>query len=305
MTKPLVRIATRKSPLALWQAEHVSARLEAHHPGLRCELCPIVTSGDRFLSAKLTEIGGKSMFVKELERALLDGSADIAVHSMKDVTAQVPEGLHLAAYTAREDPHDALVSAAAARLIDLPAGARVGTASSRRQCQLLAVRPDLEVGLVRGNVNTRLAKLDAGEFDALILAASGLMRLEFDARIAERIDVTTMLPAVGQGIMGVESRADDAAMSELLAPLNDRDAQTCILAERSMNAVLAGGCTAPMAGYATLSADAVWLRGLVGSLDGRQVLRAEARGPATSPELLGRQVAEQLLAQGADRLLDP
>lgn len=300
---PELRIATRKSPLALWQAEFVKRALEDAHDDLFCELVPMTTSGDRFLNAKLTEIGGKSMFVKELQRALLDGSADIAVHSMKDVTAELPEALQISVFTPREDPRDALVSEVAASLAGLPDGARVGTASSRRQCQLLATRPDLRVGLVRGNVNTRLAKLDAGEFEALILAASGLMRLEFDARIAARIEPEQMLPSVGQGIMGVECRAGDQATLDRIAVLNDRDATDRILAERTMNRLLQGGCTAPMAGYAELQGDELWLRGLVGSLDGTQVIRAEARGARAQAEDIGREVAQALLERGAGPLL--
>lgn len=299
----LIRIATRKSPLALWQAEHVKAALENAHADLRCELVPMTTSGDRFLSARLTDIGGKSMFVKELERALLEDAADIAVHSMKDVTAELPEHLHIPVYTSREDPSDALVTTVADSLESLPHGARVGTASSRRQCQLLALRPDLRVGLVRGNVNTRLAKLDAGEFDALILASSGLLRLGFESRIAARIADTQMLPSVGQGIMGIECRVGDAEVEARLAPLNDVQTHTRITAERAMNSVLDGGCSAPMAGFAVLEGDALWLRGLVGRLDGQQIVRAQARGSAADPVAVGRAVAEQLLALGAAAML--
>lgn len=301
----LIRIATRKSPLALWQAEHVKSRLERAHKDLRCELVPMTTSGDRFLSAKLSEVGGKGMFVKELERALLDGSADIAVHSMKDVTAQLPDGLHIPAFTAREDPSDALVSSSATDLASLPHAARVGTASSRRQCQLLALRPDLQVGLVRGNVNTRLAKLDSGEFDALILASSGLMRLGFEKRIAGRIADTQMLPAVGQGIMGIECRMGDAAVETAVMSLNDSEAHVRITAERAMNTVLEGGCSAPMAGFAMLHDGQLWMRGLVGNLQGTEIIRAQARGSMADPGALGVEVAEALLAQGAYALLHP
>ena len=300
---PTVRIATRKSPLALWQAEFVKQALEQAHDDIECVLVPMTTSGDRFLSAKLTEIGGKSMFVKELEKALLDGSADIAVHSMKDVTAELPDDLQISVYTEREDPRDALVTRVAASLDELPEGARVGTASSRRQCQLLASRPDLQVGLVRGNVNTRLAKLDGGDFDALILAASGLMRLKFDARIATCIEPEQMLPAVGQGIMGIECRLGDDETLARISVLNDTDASDRIRAERSMNKLLQGGCTAPMAGFAELHGDEVHLRGLVGSLDGLQIVRAEARGPRAQADEVGREVGKLLLARGAGPLL--
>jgi hydroxymethylbilane synthase len=303
-----LRIATRKSPLALWQAEHVKDRLEKHHEGLRCELMPMSTSGDRFLNANLTEIGGKSMFVKELEGAIMDGSADIAVHSMKDVTAALPDGLEIAVYLEREDPRDALVGrAGGAKLTGTEAlaqGARIGTASSRRQCQLLAVRPDLHVGLVRGNVNTRLRKLDAGEFDALVLAASGLIRLAMSARISAAIAPEAMLPAIGQGVMGIECRSDADAVKECISVLNDASAQTCVLAERAMNAALGGGCTAPLAGFATLEGGGLRLRGLVGRMDGAETLRADAHGALTAPSALGQAVAEELLGKGARALLD-
>ena len=303
-----LRIATRKSPLALWQAEHVKDRLEKQHEGLRCELMPMSTSGDRFLNANLTEIGGKSMFVKELESAIMDGSADIAVHSMKDVTAALPDGLEIAVYLEREDPRDALVGrAGGAKLTGTEAlaqGARIGTASSRRQCQLLAVRPDLHVGLVRGNVNTRLRKLDAGEFDALVLAASGLIRLAMSARISAAIAPEAMLPAIGQGVMGIECRSDADAVKECISVLNDASAQTCVLAERAMNAALGGGCTAPLAGFATLEGGGLRLRGLVGRMDGAETLRADAHGALTAPSALGQAVAEELLGKGARALLD-
>ena len=303
-----LRIATRKSPLALWQAEHVKRRLERHHVGLQCELVPMSTSGDRFLNAKLTEIGGKSMFVKELETAIMDGSADIAVHSMKDVTAALPDGLEIGVYLEREDPRDALVGAATgaplANLEMLATGSRVGTASSRRQCQLLDMRPDLEIGLVRGNVNTRLRKLDEGEFDALILAASGLMRLEMTARISAALAPESMLPAVGQGVMGIECRSDDEDVKTVVGVLDDTHARTCVLAERAMNAALGGGCTAPLAGFATLEGNALRLRGLVGRMDGTEILRAESEGPVDAPAELGARVADQLLSQGARALLD-
>jgi hydroxymethylbilane synthase len=266
------------------------------------------TSGDRFLNAKLTEIGGKSMFVKELETAILDGTADIAVHSMKDVTAMLPDGLEIAVYLEREDPRDALVGRAGGTSLvgteQLAQGARVGTASSRRQCQLLAARPDLQIGLVRGNVNTRLRKLDEGEFDALILAVSGLMRLQMSARISAAIAPEKMLPAVGQGVMGIECRSDAEAVKQCISVLNDAPAQTCVLAERAMNAALGGGCTVPLAGFATLESGGLRLRALVGRMDGTQTLRAEAHGDSNEPIALGQAVAQELLAKGARALLD-
>ncbi|RVT42588.1 hydroxymethylbilane synthase [Rheinheimera sediminis] len=300
----LVRIATRKSALALWQANFVKAELEAAHPGLQVELVPMSTQGDKILDTPLAKIGGKGLFVKELETAMLEGRADIAVHSMKDVPVDFPEGLMLHTICQREDPRDAFVSNTYKQLADLPQGAVVGTSSLRRQCQIKAMRPDLQISDLRGNVNTRLAKLDAGEFDAIILASAGLIRLGFEARIASFLEVGTSLPANGQGAVGIECRSDDLVMQQLLAPLEHQETRICVLAERAMNRKLQGGCQVPIGAFAVLQQNELWLRGLVGQLDGSEILRSEIRGSAEQAEQLGMQLAEQLLALGADRILD-
>jgi hydroxymethylbilane synthase len=300
----LVRIATRKSALALWQANFVKAELEAAHPGLQVELVPMSTQGDKILDTPLAKIGGKGLFVKELETAMLEGRADIAVHSMKDVPVDFPEGLMLHTICQREDPRDAFVSNSYQQLADLPQGAVVGTSSLRRQCQIKAMRPDLQIKDLRGNVNTRLAKLDAGEFDAIILASAGLIRLGFEARIASFLDVGTSLPANGQGAVGIECRSDDLVVQQLLAPLEHQETRICVLAERAMNRKLQGGCQVPIGAFAVLQQNELWLRGLVGQLDGSEILRSEIKGEATQAEQLGTQLAEQLLALGADRILD-
>ncbi len=298
-----IRIATRKSPLALWQANHIKARLEALHPQLVVELLPMSTRGDHILDSPLSKVGGKGLFVKELEQAILDGHADIAVHSMKDVPVAFPAGLDLCLICERDDPRDAFVSNQFASLQALPAGSRVGTSSLRRQCQLRALRPDLQIGELRGNVNSRLAKLDAGEYDAIILAAAGLKRLELQSRIRQLLPAETSLPANGQGALGIECRPDDAELLALLAPLAHPATALCVRAERAMNRALQGGCQVPIGAYAELHGDDVWLRGLVGSPDGQQILRAERQGPAATAEQLGQSVAEQLLAMGADKIL--
>nr|WP_261373496.1 hydroxymethylbilane synthase [Rheinheimera sp. YQF-1] len=304
MSMNLVRIATRKSALALWQANFVKAELEAAHPGLQVELVPMSTQGDKILDTPLAKIGGKGLFVKELETAMLEGRADIAVHSMKDVPVDFPEGLMLHTICQREDPRDAFVSNTYKQLADLPQGAVVGTSSLRRQCQIKAMRPDLQISDLRGNVNTRLAKLDAGEFDAIILASAGLIRLGFEARIASFLEVGTSLPANGQGAVGIECRSDDLVMQQLLAPLEHQETRICVLAERAMNRKLQGGCQVPIGAFAVLQQNELWLRGLVGQLDGSEILRSEIRGSAEQAEQLGMQLAEQLLALGADRILD-
>ncbi len=300
----LVRIATRKSALALWQANFVKAELEAAHPGLQVELVPMSTQGDKILDTPLAKIGGKGLFVKELETAMLEGHADIAVHSMKDVPVDFPEGLMLHTICRREDPRDAFVSNHYQQLADLPQGAVVGTSSLRRQCQIKAMRPDLQIKDLRGNVNTRLAKLDAGEFDAIILASAGLIRLGFEARIASFLEVGISLPANGQGAVGIECRSDDLVMQQLLAPLEHKETRICVLAERAMNRKLQGGCQVPIGAFAILQQNELWLRGLVGQLDGSEILRSEIKGQASQAEQLGTQLAEQLLALGADRILD-
>ncbi|NVL33109.1 hydroxymethylbilane synthase [Pseudomonas syringae pv. actinidiae] len=303
MSSREIRIATRKSALALWQAEYVKARLEQAHPGLLVTLVPMVSRGDKLLDSPLSKIGGKGLFVKELETALLEDNADIAVHSMKDVPMDFPQGLGLFCICEREDPRDAFVSNTFESLDALPAGSIVGTSSLRRQAQLLARRPDLEIRFLRGNVNTRLAKLDGGEYDAIILAAAGLIRLGFEDRITSAISVDDSLPACGQGAVGIECRSVDAEIHALLAPLHHEDTAVRVIAERSLNKHLNGGCQVPIACYAVLEGDDVWLRGLVGDPSGRVLLHADARAPQTSAQALGVHVAEALLAQGAAEIL--
>jgi len=298
-----IRIATRKSALALWQAEYVKARLEQAHPGLKVSLVPMVSRGDKLLDAPLAKIGGKGLFVKELETALLENEADIAVHSMKDVPMDFPEGLGLYCICEREDPRDAFVSNTYDSLDALPAGSVVGTSSLRRQAQLLARRPDLKIQFLRGNVNTRLAKLDAGEYDAIILAAAGLIRLGFEDRIRSSISAEDSLPAGGQGAVGIECRSADSDVHALLAPLHHRETALRVTAERALNKHLNGGCQVPIACYALLEDDQLWLRGLVGQPDGGLLLRAEERAASGDAEALGVRVAEALLAQGADAIL--
>ena len=298
-----IRIATRKSPLALWQAHFVQSRLQQLYPQLRVELLPMSTKGDKILDSPLAKVGGKGLFVKELEQAILAGDAEIAVHSMKDVPVEFPDGLGLSIICEREDPRDAFVSARFTSLAELPAGSRVGTSSLRRQCQLRASRPDLQILDLRGNVNSRLAKLDGGEYDAILLAAAGLKRLGLQERITTLLTPEQSLPANGQGAVGIECRLDDDELLTLLAPLEHAPTRQRVLAERAMNRALQGGCQVPIGAYAELEGDQLWLRGLVGSPDGRQILRAECRGAASAPEALGQALADQLLAQGAAHLL--
>jgi len=298
-----IRIATRKSALALWQAEHVKARLEQAHPGIKVSLVPMVSRGDQLLDSPLAKIGGKGLFVKELETALLNDEADIAVHSMKDVPMEFPEGLGLYCICEREDPRDAFVSNNYANLDELPQGSVVGTSSLRRQAQLLHLRPDLEIRFLRGNVNTRLAKLDAGDYDAIILAAAGLIRLGFNERIRSSLSDVQSLPAGGQGAVGIECRTNDTELHQLLAPLHEQNSADRIVAERALNRHLNGGCQVPIACYAVLEGDDLWLRGLVGQPDGTVLLRAEARAPRADAEALGISVAKDLLSQGAGEIL--
>lgn len=303
MSSREIRIATRKSALALWQAEFVKARLEQAHPGIRVSLVPMVSRGDKLLDAPLAKIGGKGLFVKELETALLENQADIAVHSMKDVPMSFPEGLGLYCICEREDPRDAFVSNTYQSLEQLPAGSIVGTSSLRRQAQLLSKRPDLEIRFLRGNVNTRLAKLDAGEYDAIILASAGLIRLGFADRIRSALDISMSLPAGGQGAVGIECRSADSQIHQLLSALHHPDTADRVIAERSLNTHLNGGCQVPIACYAVLEGDDLWLRGLVGQPDGSSLLRAEKRLPRSQATQLGIDVAEALLAQGAGEIL--
>lgn len=303
MAKKIIRIATRQSPLALWQAEHVATRLQQNFPGLQTELVKMVTRGDKILDAPLAKVGGKGLFVKELEQGMLEGTADIAVHSMKDVPVEFPDGLHLAAILQREDPSDAFVSNQYASFADLPANARIGTSSLRRQCQLKERYPNAEIISLRGNVNTRLAKLDAGDYDAIILASAGLKRLGMSQRITQCLDTSVSLPACGQGAIGIECRADDVEINSLLSSLHDDTTGLCVRAERAMNARLNGGCQVPIAGFAEIQQHQLFMRGLVGSPDGTLLYRSEHFGILEQPEALGRLIAEDLLALGADKIL--
>lgn len=298
-----IRIATRKSPLAMWQAEFVKAELERFHPGIQVELIKMTTQGDKILDTPLAKVGGKGLFVKELEAGLLDGTADIAVHSMKDVPVDFPEGLHLAAICRREDARDVFVSNRYANVDELPEGARVGTSSLRRSSQLRNYRSDLEIIDLRGNVNTRLRKLDEGEYDAIILAAAGLIRLGFQDRITGYLSIEHSLPAVGQGAVGIECRSDDARVNALIAPLNHKDTRICVLAERAMNHRLEGGCQVPIAGHAVIKESEIFMDGLVGSIDGHEIIRGDIQGPVELAEVLGRRLADFLLARGAGRIL--
>ncbi|WP_419812289.1 hydroxymethylbilane synthase [Bacterioplanoides sp.] len=298
-----LRIATRKSPLAMWQAEHIKARLEALHHGLIIELVTFTTKGDKILDTPLAKIGGKGLFVKELETAMLNGDADIAVHSMKDVPMEFPEGLELGVICERENPLDAFVSNTYKSIDELPQGAVVGTSSLRRQCQIQQQRPDLQIKSLRGNVQTRLSKLDDGEFDAIILAAAGLLRMEMDDRIASFIPSEQSLPAGGQGALGIEWRSGDEAVHELIKPLAHAPTAACVLAERALNRRLQGGCQVPIAAYAELDGEQLALRGLVGSVDGAQMLRTGQNGLAADAEAIGIAAAEHLLQQGAGKIL--
>lgn len=303
MTAQKIRIATRHSPLAMWQANFIKSELLKHHPDLIVELLPMKTKGDIILDTPLAKVGGKGLFVKELEVAILEGRADIAVHSIKDVPVDFPEGLGLTTICKREDPHDAFVSNHYKQLDELPEGAIVGTCSLRRQCQILALRPDLIIKNLRGNVNTRLAKLDAGEYDAIILAAAGLMRLGMDHRITSLIAPEVSLPAVGQGAVGIECRLDDAQTINLLKPLEDANTRIRITAERAMNLKLQGGCQVPIGSFAILENEQLFLRGLVGSVDGKEIIRKEITGHQNDAQQLGITLAEQLLACGAEEIL--
>ena len=298
-----LKIATRQSPLALWQAEFIRSCLEERNADLKVELVTFVTQGDKILDTPLAKIGGKGLFVKELEAALLDGRADLAVHSMKDVPMALPEGLSLAVICEREDPFDAFVSNHYANFNDLPQGAKVGTSSLRRKCQILKQRPDLEIIDLRGNVGTRLSKLDAGLYDAIILASAGLKRLGLSERIRHTLPASVSLPAVGQGALGLECRENDQQVLDLIQPLLHIETSACVRAERAFNAYLEGGCQVPIAGYATLHADELHIEGRVGSVDGATLLGAELRGPVVQAEQLGEALAQQLLKLGAGELL--
>ncbi|GEA51207.1 porphobilinogen deaminase [Vibrio inusitatus NBRC 102082] len=304
MSKQTLRIATRKSPLALWQAHYVKSRLEEIHPDLDVELITMVTKGDIILDTPLAKVGGKGLFVKELEVAMLEKRADIAVHSMKDVPVDFPKGLGLAVICEREDPRDAFVSNTYQSVDELPQGAIVGTCSLRRQCQISAARPDLVIKELRGNVGTRLGKLDDGQYDAIILAAAGLKRLEMEERIQSYIEPESSLPAVGQGAVGIECRLDDERVLELIKPLNHTDTSDRVSAERAMNLALEGGCQVPIGSYCVITPDdQLYLRGLVGKPDGTEIIRAEIRGERSQAIAIGEELAQELLASGAKEIL--
>ncbi|HEX7843801.1 MAG TPA: hydroxymethylbilane synthase [Kofleriaceae bacterium] len=304
MTERLV-IATRGSALALWQAEHVKARIAAVAPDVAVEFNVIKTSGDQILDVPLAKVGGKGLFVKEIEQALIDRQADLAVHSMKDVPAELAPGLSLAAVSSREVPWDALCARAPVTVDTLPRGARVGTSSMRRQCQLLARRPDLQIAMLRGNVPTRIRKLDDGEFDAIVLAAAGLTRLGLAGRITQELPLEVSIPAVAQGVLGLETRSDDARTADLIRrAIHDPAEDRRVAAERSFLARMGGSCQTPLAAHAVDAAgDSLRIVGLCGMPDGTRILRAEAIGPARDAEALGHRLADDLLAQGADRIL--
>lgn len=303
MTTKTIRIATRHSPLAMWQANYVKSELLKFHPDLIVELLPMKTKGDIILDTPLAKVGGKGLFVKELEVAMLEGRADIAVHSMKDVPVDFPEGLGLTIICERDDPRDAFVSNHFSSIDQLPLGAIVGTCSLRRQCQLRELRPDIIIKDLRGNVNTRLRKLDDGEYDAIILAAAGLIRLEMQSRIASFIEPEVSLPAVGQGAVGIECRLDDMQTIELLKPLEHHKTRQRVTAERAMNLALQGGCQVPIGSYSIFKEDKLFLRGLVGSVDGTQIIRKEIMGNPDDAEQMGLSLAKQLLENGAQEIL--
>ncbi len=299
----IIKIGTRKSPLALWQAYYVRDAIQQHNPDIKIELVEIISEGDKHLETPLAKIGGKGLFLKELETALLKGEVDIAVHSMKDVTVQLPEGLHIPVICKREDPRDAFVSNHYDSFADLPKGAKVGTCSLRRKSQIAARYPDLKLIDLRGNVNTRLARLDGGDFDAIILASAGLKRLGFDNRIRAVIEPDQMLPAVGQGAVGVECRVGDALTEQAISPLHDADTASCVNAERAANEKLGGGCHVPVAAYAVLDGDQLQLEALVASVDGKTVLRCDYSAPREQAVALGEKAATTLIEEGADGIL--
>jgi hydroxymethylbilane synthase len=296
-------IATRRSRLALWQSEHIATRLKELHPGLAVELLPLSTRGDELLDRRLDQAGGKGLFVKELENAMADARADLAVHSIKDVPAELPPGFALAAITAREDPRDAFVSGKFKSLHDMPPGATLGTSSLRRSAQIAERFPRLEIRLLRGNVDTRLAKLDRGEYDAIVLAAAGLRRLGLEARASAPLEVEDMLPAPGQGALGIECLAARTEVAALLAPLADRATTACVRAERAVSRALGGSCTLPLAAYAEFLSGQIRLRALVASSDGRRVVRCDLHGDAADPQGLGERAAADLRRQGAEEIL--
>ena len=301
--KKKIVLGTRGSKLAMWQAEWVKAGLENAHEGITVELNKIKTTGDKILDVPLAKVGGKGLFVKEIEEAMLRGEIDIAVHSMKDVPTEFPEGLHLAVICKREDPRDALISSGLS-LSELPANARVGTSSLRRSCQLLSLRPDLNILSLRGNLDTRLRKLDEGQFNAIILAAAGVKRLGWQDRITEYLSTDTSLPAIGQGAIGIECRKDDAEIHRIIETLNHNESYICVSSERACLKKLEGGCQVPIAAHAGLDGQELTIRGLVGSLDGKTIIKSTVEGRATDADALGTSLAEALLAKGARAILD-
>ena len=304
MIQSTLRIATRKSPLALWQANFVKNALQSIHGDLVVELIPMSTRGDKILDSPLAKVGGKALFVKELENAILNDQADIAVHSMKDVPVEFPKGLELAVICERGDPSDAFVSNNYATIAELPSGAKIGTSSFRRQCQLNYTRPDLDICDLRGNVGTRIEKLDRGDYDAIILASAGLIRLQLGERIKSRLSFEQSLPAGGQGAVGIECRIDDAKTLTLINCLNHQPTATRVLAEREVNKRLQGGCQVPIASYAEFRDDGLWLRALVGTIDGSRIIRSECVDNSSRAKTIGRKVAEDLLSQGAGEILE-
>lgn len=303
MSKKIIKIATRKSPLALWQAYFVRDQLLALHDNIEVELLKMVSKGDKILDVPLAKVGGKGLFVKELETGLLEGDADIAVHSMKDVPVEFPQGLHLAVICEREDPRDAFVSNNFKQLDELPQGSIVGTSSLRRQSQLLKYRPDLHIKFLRGNVNTRLKKLDDGEYDAIILAAAGLIRLQMKHRISSYLTTQQSLPAMGQGAVGIECRVDDELTNQLIAPLAHKESTIRLSAERALNKRLEGGCQVPIGGFAELDGEQLSMRSFVGSPDGKNLVEGSISGPAENAEQLGIELADDLLSRGAKEIL--
>jgi hydroxymethylbilane synthase len=303
MTTHTLRIGTRGSRLALWQAHWVQHQLEQLHSGLTVSLVPITTQGDKILDVPLAKVGGKGLFVKELEEALYDGSVDLAVHSMKDVPSVLPPGLILPCIPPREDPRDALITPNGRGFAQLPRGARIGTSALRRQAQLLHQRPDLRIVSLRGNVETRLRKMEEENLDGIVLAAAGLKRLELAECVSEYLDTSLSLPAIGQGALGLECRQDDARTLDLIAPLHHADTAVAVTAERAFLRRLNGGCQVPLAAYATVAGDRVTLTGLVAEIDGSCLLKETLAAPVAQAEAIGRQLAERLLAQGADRIL--
>lgn len=304
MNQPILRIATRKSPLAMWQATHIKERLETAHPGLHVEIMGMMTQGDKLLATPLAQIGGKGLFVKELEKALYEHQADIAVHSIKDMPVELPDGLTLATICQREDPRDVFVSNNYASFDTLPKGAVVGSASLRRQCQLKALRPDIEVQTIRGNVGTRLRKLDEGKYDAIILAAAGLKRLALEEKIQHFFDPDTFIPAIGQGALGIECREADQLTLDRLSVLDHVETKQCVKAERAVSLRLGGSCQAPIGAHATIVNHQLKLTGLVGQLDGKKILRSEVAGEIDQPEKVGEALADELLSAGAKSILD-